>query len=149
MNVILVEDDEYKANQIKEFLINKGNEVVIKKSYKTGIEAIVNGVFDLVLLDMTIPTFEISPLHPSSRNRKYGGRDILNEMHRKEIRTPAIVITQYSIFGDGEMSLDELDEELMNNYSEIYRGIVFYNASVLDWQANLTVLINNDERKDN
>jgi len=148
LKIILVEDDEYKANQIEIFLKKTCNEIIIKRSFKTGMEAISNTQCDLVLLDMTIPSFEISALHPSSRNRKYGGRDILNEMHRKEIQTPAIVITQYSVFGDGEKSLHELDRELFEKYPEIYEGIVFYNASILDWQDNLQTLIDKNIREE-
>ena len=106
------------------------------------MEAISTSKCDIVLLDMTIPSFEISAAHPSSRSRKYGGRDILNEMSRKEIQTPAVVITQYKVFDDGEKSLNDLDEELMKCYSEIYRGIIYYNASILDWQDKLQTIIN-------
>lgn len=142
MTIILVEDDDYKANQIKEFLNRFDYNVIIKRSFKTGMEAIVNTKCDIVLLDMTIPSFEISAAHPSSRNRKYGGRDILNEMSRKEIQLPAVVITQYKVFDDGEKSLNDLDKELMECYSEIYRGIIYYNASILDWQDKLENIIN-------
>lgn len=141
MNFILVEDDEYKANQIKEFLKDFNNDVIIKKSFKTGMQAITSLDCDIVLLDMTIPSFEISPEHPFSRSRKYGGRDILNEMYRKELKIPAIVITQYKIFDDGEKSLDDLDKELSESYPEIYKGIIYYNASILDWQDKLQSLI--------
>lgn len=148
MKIILVEDDEYKANQIKAFLNRFDNDVIIKRSYKTGMQAIVNTKCDIVLLDMTIPSFEISATHPSSRSRKYGGRDILNEMYRKELPTPAIVITQYKVFDDGEKSLDDLDKELLDKYPQIYKGIVYYNASILDWQDKLQNLIDKVNRKD-
>ena len=142
MEIILVEDDEYKANQIKEFLNSFGHNVQIQYAFKSGMRAITNTEYDMVLLDMTIPSFEISAKHPSSRSRKYGGRDILNEMFRKEIRIPAIVITQYKVFDDGEKSLEDLDKELAEAYPEIYKGIIYYNASILDWQEKLQNMMN-------
>lgn len=136
MNILLIEDDDYKANQIKKFVEELDNFVELKKSFKSGMESITKSIWDFILLDMSIPSFEISNKNPLSRNRKFGGRDILNEMHRKNIVCPTVVITQYSVFGE-ETSLKELDEELSIKYSDSYKGIVFYNASVLDWQLAL------------
>lgn len=147
MKIILVEDDEYKAKQIKGFLEPLNNNLTIEKSFKSGMQSLVNKNWDFVLLDMTIPSFEYSNIHSSSRNRKFGGRDILNEMKRKGILIPTAVITQYSVFGEEETSLEELDAELQRDFSEIYKGIVFYNASVLDWQECLLSIINGETDK--
>ena len=42
MKIILVEDDDYKANQIKEFLECLDCEVIIKKSFKSGMQSLNN-----------------------------------------------------------------------------------------------------------
>ncbi len=147
MRLILVEDDEYKAKQIETFVRGIGYDIDIYKAYNTGMNAILNGGYELALLDMTIPSFEISPEHPISRSRKYGGKDILNEMQRCEIKIPVIIITQYKVFDDGEKSLERLDEELLQEYPENYRGIVYYNSSILDWQDKLQSIIYDTERK--
>jgi len=144
MKIILVEDDEYKAEQIKGFLEHMDCKVTIEKSYKSGMQSLVSKEWNFVLLDMTIPSFEYSNIHSSSRNRKFGGRDILNEMKRKNIGIPTAVITQYSVFGEEEISLEELNAELLRDFSDIYKGIVFYNASALDWQEHLLSIINGE-----
>ncbi len=138
---VLVEDDDYKAKQVKKYIESLGNELEVKGSFKSGMAQIVKSNPDFVLLDMSIPSFEVSNMHPSSRNRKFGGRDILVEMKRKNIVVPAIVITQYNVFGEEEKSLEELDGELEKEFDGLYRGIVFYNASVLDWQEHLKRLL--------
>ena len=140
-DVSLVEDDDYKAEQIRSYVVALGYELEIRKSFKTGMAHIVKSNPDFVLLDMSIPSFETSNIHPTSRNRKFGGRDILVEMKRKNINIPAIVITQYNVFGEEEKSLEELDKELEEEFAELYRGVVFYNASVLDWQERLKKLL--------
>lgn len=137
MKMILVEDDDYKANQIVNFLQSLEHSVVVKKTFIDGIRTILASSWDFVLLDMTIPSFG----NQDSRNRKFGGRDILREMKRKNICFPTVVITQYSIFGDEEITLEELDKELANNFKEIYKGYIYYNASVLDWQKCLQEVI--------
>ena len=141
MRVLLIEDDQYKAKQIEKFLLSEDHEISIAKSFKSGMQSIVGNEYDFILLDMTIPSFEITPSQLISRTRKFGGRDILNEMLRKEIIRPVIVITQYNVFGDDEISLEELNTELSSSFPSTYLGYVFYNASILDWQENLKLYI--------
>lgn len=141
MKIILIEDDEFKAKQIISFLDGKGYEVVLRKSFNTGMKTITAEKFDLALLDMTIPTFEISPEHPSSRIRKYGGKDILSEIERCEIDLPSIIVTQYRVFDDGEVSIEKIDTELAQEFNQIYCGTVYYNSSTMDWQDKLIDLI--------
>ena len=95
---------------------------------------------------MTIPSFEISPEHPSSRTRKYGGKDILSEIERCEIDLPSIIVTQYRVFDDGEVSLEKIDMELTQEFNQIYYGIVYYNSSTMDWQDKLIDLIENIQK---
>ena len=143
MNILLIEDDDYKAKQIMEFVNTLGYVVDVKKAYNSGMKALVNNQYDLVLLDMTIPSFELSPEHPTSRIRKYGGRDVLSEMERCEILIPSIIITQYKVFDDGEKSLEILNEELEEEYGQIYKGLVYYNSSIVDWKDKLQNIISN------
>lgn len=141
MKIILIEDDELKATEISGFLESQGCVVTIEKAFNTGMKSISNNEYDLALLDMTIPSFEISPDHPTSRIRKYGGKDILSEIKRCEINLPSIVITQYRVFDDGEMSIEKIDMELAEEFEGIYYGIVYYNSSTMDWQEKLVSLI--------
>ncbi len=137
MKLLLIEDDDYKAKQIIDFLKIKNHEVDLAKAYNSGMKKIVNNEYSLALVDMTIPSFEISPEHPTSRIRKYGGKDILFEIDRREINLNVIVITQYKVFDDGEKTLELLDEELYKDFPTLYKGIIYYNASAMDWQDRL------------
>ena len=137
MQLILIEDDDYKAKQIVQFLLQKGHKIDVARAYNTGMKKIVSKRYDMALIDMTIPSFEISREHPTSRIRKYGGRDILVEIDRREIDLPSIVITQYQVFDDGEITLELLDKELHEEFPDLYQGIVYYNSSVMDWQEKL------------
>lgn len=147
MRVLLIEDDEYKAKQIIEFLTNtldkRLKEVILKKAYQSGMDSIVNGFYDLILLDMSMPTFEATPGRPSGRSRPYGGRDILYEMRRKELKIPTIVVTQHKFIEAGvdSLSMAQLDELLKVEFNSMYLGLVYYNASTIDWKDKLFDLI--------
>lgn len=41
------------------------------------------------------------------------------------------------VFDDGEITLELLDKELEEEFPNLYRGIVYYNSSVMDWQDKL------------
>lgn len=141
MRGVLVEDDAYKVEQICEFLKSINISVAVKRAFTSGIKEISSERPDFVLLDMTIPTYEVDRNHPTSRNRKFGGRDILREMKRQGIISRTVVITQYSVFGEEEITLEELDSELREEFPTIYEGLIYYNASALDWQDKLQKFI--------
>lgn len=77
-------------------------------------------------------------------DRSYGGRDILNEMKRKNISIPTVVVTQFNVFSEGKSQMDQLqlDNLLREEHQNIYKGMVYYNAQNLDWKANLDFIIN-------
>jgi CheY-like chemotaxis protein len=97
---------------------------------------------DLVLLDMTMSTFDVQAEDDGGRPISYAGREILRQMDRFEIKTPVIVVTQYDLFGTGleTMSRKDLDKLLSKEHSDTYRGMVFYNAVEDAWKATLTKL---------
>ena len=136
-----MEDDEYKAEQIISFLNSKNITIALERAFVPGIKKIIREDMDFILLDMSIPTYESDFENPTCRNRKFGGRDILCEMKRIGKNVKTIVVTQYSVFGDDEITLDEMNDELMQSFPDIYKGLVFYNASALDWQERLYRMI--------
>jgi hypothetical protein len=66
-------------------------------------------------------------------------------MDRFDIVVPVIVITQFGTFGKGSSArnLDDLDSELKNAHSQMYRGAVYYNAAIHGWEEKLRSIIFN------
>ena len=85
--VLLVEDDEDKREQIINF-INKFEDydLIEVRSYNSAVKAIRRGFFDLILLDMILPTFDVNVNESGGRTQAFGGELILAEMDRKNIR---------------------------------------------------------------
>lgn len=145
-NVLLVEDDENKRNQIGGFISAKyiAASVTYARSLQSGVKAVIGGGIDLVILDMTMPTFDISTEDEGGRPQIYAGREVLRQMDRRRVMTPVIVVTQFDKFGEGEEALDlsELDEQLKEAHPHTYRGVVYYDAAVEGWKRALEKLIN-------
>lgn len=143
--ILLVEDDEDKREQILSFIKNKFKiNVDEARSYTSAINAIRKLKYDLILLDMTMPTFDITASESGGRAQAFAGELILDEMKRKNIISQVIVVTQFDLFGEGheEISLFELDNKLKKSYEKIYLGAVQYSISYTSWQETLEDKIN-------
>ncbi len=145
-NILIVEDDENKRNQLIKFIEEKYNsiEVDIAKSFHSGLESVLSKQYDLILLDITMPTYDISHDEDGGRPQQYAGRDLLRQMKRRKLTATVIVVTQYDVFGDesDSLSLSQLDKQLNEDYPDIYHGTVYYNAAIGDWKNILEETIN-------
>lgn len=142
MNILIVEDDDQKYKHISSFLI-ESCEIKIKitrnKSLHSALDSITSNIFDLILLDMTLPTFDISVHEDGGRPQARAGREVLRQMKRRNINFPVIVITQFDVFGVGkdEITLDELNLQLMNSHHGTYLGAIYYSTYSDKWKKDL------------
>ncbi len=145
MNYLLIEDDQHKSKQIIDFL--KENNIVLdielRRSYQSGLKEIITKNYDLVLLDMQLPNFDIKPGEDGYKFRKLAGIDILKELIRKKKNCKVIVITQFETFGEGEFYIDLKDLKLMlkSEFKNLYIDTVFYSPNNSLWQKELSELI--------
>lgn len=139
MEILLIEDDDYKAEQIQKFVTKEKHQIVLSKSFQSGMRAIMSKEFDLLVLDMSIPTFDTPDPSGANRHRPFGGKDVLQELKRIEKTIPVVVMTQYSVFGEGRdnISLQQLDQILREEYKDIYKGMIYFDGSSMDWSIKL------------
>jgi CheY-like chemotaxis protein len=151
MNILLVEDDENKREQILAFLKERLGQatVNIAKSLQSGLRSIIAGNVDLVLLDMTMPTFDIGIDEDGGRPQPLAGQEILRQMDRRKISVPIIVVTQFDKFGDGSDShtLEELDLHLQEAHETNYMGAVYYNVALEGWKEELMQMISSIQQQ--
>jgi CheY-like chemotaxis protein len=146
MNVLLIEDEDTKKTPILSFLGKNYPQMVVRtaRSVKSGICALQSEVPDLLLLDMSLPTFDISAAEPGGRPQGSGGLEIMRHIDMLEIHTSVIVVTAYEAFSrkDGRrVDLTVLSKELKEDFPDIYRGIIHFNPMLGDWTQELDVLI--------
>jgi CheY-like chemotaxis protein len=145
MRILIVEDDDNKRSQLFQFIkeLLPGSEVAYARSLQSGLRWIRSNNADLILLDMTLPTFDVGPGEAGGRTHPFGGREFLREMRRFKIDTPVVVVTQFETFGSGPgmTTLDALDEELAREHSSVYIGSVYYHAAVESWKDRLQELV--------
>lgn len=95
--------------------------------------------FDVVLLDMSLPTFDPSARERFGRPRPLGGREIMAKMIRKKIPGRVIIVTQLDRFGvgDEEYSFQQVKEICMAEYPSLFAGAVFFSQSDNRWESEL------------
>lgn len=150
MRVLLVEDEEDKRREVVDILEAELGPVIIDtaRSLSSGLAALFSEGHDLVILDMTMPSFDISPNEDGGRPQAFGGLELLAHMRRRGMVAPVIVLTQFDRFGDGQdaLNLEELDGRLAEDYPATYLGAVHYDVVSEDWKSRLTQMLEKARR---
>jgi CheY-like chemotaxis protein len=140
MQILLVEDDELKAQRIAEHLIafDRTIQLVRARSVNSALRAIASTDFDVIVLDMTLPAFDIGTVEDGGGRKPYGGREVLGQMDVAGLIVPTIVITQFDRFGEGDraLSIGQLHDQLDRAFDS-YTGIVQYRADSYGWKKLL------------
>lgn len=148
MDILIVEDDENKLREVSGILSGvPGLRLVLKRSYQSGLKEIVDNPYNLIVLDMSMPTYDKSSSEPGGRFRKFAGKEILAEINRRKIRTKVLLVTAFDTFGEGStfVTLKELDKKLSALFPNVYLGCVFYNVSENNWSEELLYHVVNAE----
>lgn len=141
MRILVVEDDAFKRDKLVDAVSDAVTNCAFEfaRSYKSGLRSVVVGGCDLVLLDMTLPSFDISEEEDGGPPLVFGGREVLRQMKRRGIKTPVIVVTQFEQFDSSgsSITLAELTEQLAMDYADIVRDVVYYNPTQSGWRDHL------------
>ncbi len=140
--ILIIEDDENKRNDIVEFLKDNypDKETDLALSFNAGVRKAMNGSYDLMLVDMTLPKFD-KDKGSNERTLHNGGELLIGYLMDLGIMIKSIVITQYDYFG--EETLETIDTRLKTDCHETYMGAVKYNSSEDGWKYELTKYIDN------
>ncbi len=84
--VLLLEDDLMLSETVEEYLQERGYEVLCVQNGEDALDKIYENSYDILLLDVKVP--------------QMNGFDLLSEVRKREIATPAIFITSYDSIDD-------------------------------------------------
>jgi CheY-like chemotaxis protein len=146
MKVLLLEDDQSKCEDIAEEVgrLLPDAELRTFPSYQSGLKALLAETFELVLLDMSMPTFDKTPKEPTGgRFRPFAGRDVLHHIRRRKLKTKALVVTAFDVIGEGaeRIKFSDLDRQLRQLFADSYLGAIYYTRSSGDWRVRLTEVL--------
>lgn len=141
MNILLVEDEAPKRENIRLVLDQRfpDRRLIEARSVGSAIRALRTEKFELIILDMSLPTFDIKVGESGGRPQGFGGVEVLRYMDRLDVVAPVIVVTAYPAFsqGDREIDLGALEKTLAKDHPESFKSVVFYNSMFSTWREEL------------
>lgn len=143
MNILIIEDNQLKREKICNFLSeNFAATLYEASSYNSGLNAMQSRTYDLLVLDMSMPTFDRSTTTNGGRFRPLGGKEIAIRLQKQNRLIPFVVVTGYSDFSVNaeNLSISQIDESLRTLGKE-YQGCVFFDAVESVWKENLLEIV--------
>lgn len=145
MKILFIEDHPLKQAQITKFVSQKfvSCEIETKNSYISGLKELKknHNAYDVLLLDISMPNYDISSEDSGGDWMPLAGKNILKEMYLRDISTKAIVITMHGSYDDGT-KITDLHNDLQNEFADNYIGYVYYSQINEDWKEKLCQLLN-------
>ena len=139
---LLVEDDEYKADSLQEAM-PRNYQIRIARSVSSAVRAVVEDIFDVVFLDMALPTFEKNAGSGSGSSQPQGGVEVLRALKFINKKTKIIIVSQYSgVEVDNDfVQLRDSARVLSEKYSLDVVGAVAYDFEDDGWRIDLSEVI--------
>jgi CheY-like chemotaxis protein len=141
MRVLIIEDDEFKQRRIEQVVkdFDPSADLHSARSVNSGLQAILATSPELILLDMSLTTFDVGPNELGGRPQNFGGMEVLRQMDRLDVVTPVVVITQHEKFASAgrEVHLAALRKELVDEHEKVFSGLVYYNSAAGRWEKQL------------
>lgn len=146
VRILLVEDEAPKRTHIMRFLTGLGSGIAVTeaRSVNSALDALELDLPDLLILDMSLPTFDVGGQEGGGRPQGLGGIEILRHMSLSGISCPTIVITGYEAFprdAGKPVELFQVRAELMAEFSEFLRRVLHYNSTYDEWKVELAKAI--------
>lgn len=140
-HILVSEDEPPKREKILAFLKSHrpDAEVAVTASVRETVDYLEERSPDLLLLDMSLPTFSVAGGERGGRPQGAGGIEIMRYMELLDVSCPVIVVTAYpAITIEGhELSLSQLDEKLRADHGDLYRRLVYFNSVYGAWSSEL------------
>jgi CheY-like chemotaxis protein len=141
LKILVVEDNDHKLNKIVDFIKVSSVEanIEVSRSFTSGWNKSQANNYDLICLDMSLPTFDKSDTESGGRFRVFGGKEIAKKIKRKNIKSKFLFITHYKNFSDNNKnySFDELKRELLSEYKGLCLDVIFYSNKTSEWRDKL------------
>ena len=143
MRILIVEDNKNKLARLREFIkgiiLEKNLQIEEANSFTSGIRKINQNNWDMIILDMSLPTYDITHRENGGDKKPIAGKEIMKRMIHRNILIPVIIVTQFETFGENKLTLNLLNKEFEEQYYKIWRGTIFYESD--KWQRDFELLL--------
>lgn len=146
MKVLISEDDDPKLERLREFIQDRYKQVNIRSAGAANATLVALRVElpDVLVLDMSLPTFEVGRGEPGGRPQDFGGLEVMDFMELEDLICPVVIVTQYEAFplSKGEsMSLDEVANKARSEHPSMFNGLIYYSSVTRSWEDELAIAL--------
>lgn len=144
-HILLVEDDEHKRDELISFLNTSMASpcITLAPDVASGVAAIERQSYDLVIIDMALPSHPVVSGGGAPMSLLSGGLEILFELNSLQRCDPCIVVTQWSeveIAGN-YYPIAEATAAIYGHFECVVHGCIEYNEASGRWQTELARMI--------
>lgn len=131
MNVLIVEDDPHKLKKLRAEIDQLPQVGIVKtaSSLQEAMAAVSSYAFELVLLDMAIPSHTGGPGAIDTYSQPVGGLDVLLHLSFNESPTKVIIVTQYPTveYNRRHVPLRDLKAKLADDGIDNVVDVIFFS----------------------
>lgn len=143
--VLIVEDSDHKRERIVALVQEVFAELHLDQalSFTSACASVGAQEFDVVIMDMSLPTYDRSRTDTGGALRTFGGREVARKMIRRKLSATIVFVTQYDSFSDvgRSHSLPSLEKELAAECGENFGGLVYFDTSKSAWREELRKIL--------
>ena len=141
MNILIVEDDEFKLNALQRLVTDGRDDITIEicKSVKAAVKAVSERDHDLLVLDMSLPSHDLELAEGLGIPRLSGGIEVLFEVQYQAKKMPTIIVTQYpEIELENQMvPISEVRKYLIDAFEIEVDTCLFFDLEDMTWSEEL------------
>ena len=142
VRILLIEDDDGKRQSIETVLKREvpHTTIVSAHSVRSALDHVSSGQFQLILADMSLPTYDILDRKSGGTPRPFGGIEVFEQIERLELVIPILVVTSYPAFSDGKQSLrfEDLAVQLKRDFPQLFAGLIYFDFAYSEWDHFLS-----------
>ena len=150
MNVLIVEDNDSKYDDLRKTSEALGWTILRAASFTSALRQLTENDISWkgMILDISIPTYDLIANQQDGSQRNFGGREILRTLSSLGLSIPTIVVSGFESFEDdmGLVQFERLVEDLRNiPQSPIVCGVQ-YSAFSDAWRSKVIEALKSIEK---
>lgn len=146
---IIIEDDDFKFESLSEYLHCKLSDLEIAKATNLfdAVKNIEKNVYDLALIDMSIPSHPIVQGGSAPINLLKGGVEFLLELKLLDKKLDCVIITQYPEIeiNDESFPINESRDKLLELIDCSVLECIEYHDGSKEWKIKLDKVLSKYE----
>lgn len=147
-NILIANDTNDILRKVKKYIktIDDESTILESKSYQQTLKILFERKIDYLILDITMPTYEIAIHEDGGSFRRNAGIDILNKIKLHNIDVNVILLTRLELFYDSidskRYDFQTIKDMIDCKVWPFCKGIVKFGDELnLDWQNEVSKFI--------